>query len=206
MAPKAARGRDRLVQAFTDFYAQAYCDANHMKDPATIVHGRAKISQEYGMRTDDMARMDLGHLQALVTNTVPACLWMLLRILSSADYNTWGGDADEFKPERFMPKTKTKTKTAEAPRIHPAAFRPFGGGTILCPGRTFAYNVVVAFVAVMLSGFDIHPRDAGPWPDLQPAVYTPSLGLWKVANVEWMNVEVKRRKGWEHVDFSFAEA
>lgn len=42
------------------------------------------------------------------------------------------------------------------------AFRAFGGGATLCPGRHFASTEILAFVSVMLLRFDIKPV-SGVW-------------------------------------------
>jgi cytochrome P450 len=43
--------------------------------------------------------------------------------------------------------------------IHPAAFRGFGGGKTLCPGRHFATNEILLFTALIVHGFDITPLE-----------------------------------------------
>lgn len=77
-----------------------------------------------------------------------------------ADPSLWGPDVDTFDPTRFMPKTTVKVdKTAErttptAPKRHPAAFRAFGGGKTLCPGRHFATAEILSFAAAVVLTFD----------------------------------------------------
>jgi cytochrome P450 len=60
----------------------------------------------------------------------------------------WGLGHDAFDPLRF-----TKKK-----RASPAGFRPFGGGTTLCPGRHFATTEILAFTAAMILQFDVTPK------------------------------------------------
>ncbi|KAH8903445.1 cytochrome P450, partial [Coniochaeta sp. PMI_546] len=67
-----------------------------------------------------------------------------------ADSRIWGDDVDVFDHTRFL-----KTQQTNGNGIHPAAFRAFGGGKTLCPGRHFAINEILAFVAVILLTFDI---------------------------------------------------
>ncbi|KAJ4373135.1 hypothetical protein N0V83_003426 [Neocucurbitaria cava] len=73
---------------------------------------------------------------------------------------TWGSDAAEFRPERWMTSTPTssddKKRTALLlPKSVPsAAFRPFGGGAVLCPGRHFAMTEILSFVALCVNMFD----------------------------------------------------
>lgn len=67
----------------------------------------------------------------------------------------WGQDVDEFNPGRFL---KEKSK---GDGFHPAAFRGFGGGKTLCPGREFATNEILAFAAMIIHGVDWVAPDGG---------------------------------------------
>jgi hypothetical protein len=60
----------------------------------------------------------------------------------------WGDNADEFDHRRFIRKPGE-------PRPNPNAFRGFGGGTTLCPGRHFATTEILLFTAMLLLRFDI---------------------------------------------------
>lgn len=73
-----------------------------------------------------------------------------------SDKSIWGDDVDDFNPERFM------GQKAKAAGYHPAAFRGFGGGKTLCPGRHFAINEILLFAAMIVLGFDITTEDGGP--------------------------------------------
>ncbi|KAJ7075349.1 cytochrome P450 [Mycena belliarum] len=64
-----------------------------------------------------------------------------------ADPGIWGADADAFDPARFIRLGEGK--------VLPAAFRPFGGGKTLCPGRHFATHEILAFVAMIVLTFDL---------------------------------------------------
>jgi len=64
--------------------------------------------------------------------------------------NVWGDDVNEFNPRRFLELTRSKD-------LHPAAFRSFGGGSTLCPGRHFATNEILVFVAMIILQFDFQP-------------------------------------------------
>jgi cytochrome P450 len=81
------------------------------------------------------------------------------------DESTWGADALEFNPRRFMEDkvgAKTEENGTEKPgQIHPAAFRSFGGGTTLCPGRHFATSEILGLAALLLLTFDIQLPNAG---------------------------------------------
>lgn len=67
----------------------------------------------------------------------------------------WGNNVDEFYYKRFA-------KSSQQKRPNPVAFRGFGGGTVLCPGRHFASTEILAFAALMMMRFDIRPVE-GKW-------------------------------------------
>jgi len=67
----------------------------------------------------------------------------LVQITATAvhsDPNIWGSDVAEFKPERFLKPNN----------VHPSAFRTFGGGGTLCPGRHLASDEVLSFTVMFL--------------------------------------------------------
>ncbi|KAK2605504.1 hypothetical protein N8I77_008337 [Diaporthe amygdali] len=70
---------------------------------------------------------------------------------SNAD--VWGDDVDEFRHRRFV-------KQQQGRRLNPVAFRGFGGGTTLCPGRHFATGEILLLTALLLLRFDIEPAAA----------------------------------------------
>ncbi|KAF1961948.1 cytochrome P450 [Byssothecium circinans] len=67
----------------------------------------------------------------------------------------YGDNVDEFQHRRFVRSPRRK-------RPSPIAFRGFGGGSTLCPGRHFASTEVLAFVAMMIARFDFLPV-GGEW-------------------------------------------
>ena len=109
-----------------------------------------------------------------------------------ADTDTWGPDAAVFDPRRFMPDRK---------KTPPAAFRGFGGGSIMCPGRHFAATEVLMFIATMVAGFEIVPKNGQAWDIPEPDKFRPSLGILKP--VDGRDVRIQRRKGYETVTWSF---
>ncbi|KAI0844455.1 cytochrome P450 [Daldinia vernicosa] len=91
-----------------------------------------------------------------------------------ADQRIWGADVLDFNPKRFLDKTNSNSdaetlnpSVSSKPRqkqnnaFHPAAFRAFGGGKTLCPGRHFAMNEILAFVALVVLQFDMKPARGG---------------------------------------------
>ncbi|XP_030466719.2 cytochrome P450 714A1-like [Syzygium oleosum] len=72
-------------------------------------------------------------------------LWTSIPALHR-DPENWGPDANEFKPERF------KNGVSEACK-HPQAYVPFGYGSRLCLGQTFAMMEMKIVLALVLSRF-----------------------------------------------------
>ena len=75
------------------------------------------------------------------------------------DEQIWGEDASEFNSRRFVSASESTTeKTATAPlpkNVPSAAFRAFGGGSVICPGRHFAQSEIVGYVAVVVMAFNL---------------------------------------------------
>lgn len=80
---------------------------------------------------------------------------MMPAAVQHTDQSVWGNTVDEFLHRRFLREPGTK-------RINPIAFRGFGGGTTLCPGRHFASAEILMFAALLVLRFDLHPV-AGKW-------------------------------------------
>ena len=76
-----------------------------------------------------------------------------------SDVAAWGEDVKEFQPRRFM---KQKSTSKEGFKQNLTAYRPFGGGASMCPGRHFVTLETMAFAACMVSRFDLTPVD-GEW-------------------------------------------
>ncbi|KAK9415843.1 putative Cytochrome P450 [Seiridium unicorne] len=69
--------------------------------------------------------------------------------------SVWGETVDVFNHKRFLREPGIK-------RINPVAFRGFGGGTTLCPGRHFASTEILMFTALLVLRFDLRPL-SGQW-------------------------------------------
>ncbi|KAI5866363.1 cytochrome P450 [Durotheca rogersii] len=79
-----------------------------------------------------------------------------------ADARIWGADAAAFDHRRFLEGPEAEAKKRNKNKVHPAAFRAFGGGKTLCPGRHFATNEILALVALVVLQFDARAPDGGP--------------------------------------------
>ncbi|KAI1410223.1 cytochrome P450 [Hypoxylon sp. FL1857] len=82
---------------------------------------------------------------------------MMVTPVHHSDASIWGPTVGNFDHRRFL-------RGPEGRRTNPAAFRSFGGGTVLCPGRHFVSTEVMSFAALLLLRFDLKPsaRD-GKW-------------------------------------------
>ncbi|ESZ97926.1 putative cytochrome P450 [Sclerotinia borealis F-4128] len=76
------------------------------------------------------------------------------------DSTIWGSDVEEFNPRRFL---KNNGKTGTQKRPNTAAFRTFGGGSTLCPGRHFATNEVLAVESMFVMRYDMKPAAGTTW-------------------------------------------
>ncbi|KFA54643.1 hypothetical protein S40293_02254 [Stachybotrys chartarum IBT 40293] len=92
----------------------------------------------------------------------------------------WGDDAAEFDHKRFTRKMVTNR----------TAFRAFGGGHSLCPGRHFASTEILAFAAVMTLLFEITPAGE-KW--VEPTTFNSPLQAGIPVPDKYPEVEIKPR-------------
>lgn len=69
--------------------------------------------------------------------------------------DVWGEDVGELNHKRFVKQ--------QGRRFNPVAFRGFGGGVTLCPGRHFATSEILLLATLSLLRFDVRPADRKPW-------------------------------------------
>lgn len=107
------------------------------------------------------------------------------------DPTVWGGTCGEYNPRRFLAEEKHN-------RPRDTAFRGFGGGKTLCPGRHFATNEILASVALFVARFDVKPAAAGgKWE--APTVNNSNVAI-AVMNPDYdVDVEVTTREGMQGV-------
>ncbi|EEH19329.1 hypothetical protein PABG_01648 [Paracoccidioides brasiliensis Pb03] len=86
---------------------------------------------------------------------------MVVAPVQNTDTSVWGTTSGRFDHRRFVCGPGEKRKT-------PFAFRPFGGGAVLCPGRHFVTAGVLSFVILLLLRFDLKPANKnGRWLELR---------------------------------------
>lgn len=78
--------------------------------------------------------------------------WVFVLLLAAhRDAATWGPDADEFNPDRFLSEN---LRSLPAGRV----YKPFGTGERACIGRQFALHEIMLAVAAVARQFDIEPE------------------------------------------------
>ncbi|THZ04909.1 cytochrome P450 [Aureobasidium pullulans] len=93
------------------------------------------------------------------------------------DVSVWGPDAAQFDAYRFLADNDTKSDKSDATgeerrrqakrQSVPGAFRAFGGGQTLCPGRHFVTTELLSLTAMMIMRFDItYGSGKIEWPKL----------------------------------------
>lgn len=96
------------------------------------------------------------------------------------DPSAWGPTVNEFDAHRFI-------KSQDQKPHHPGAFRGFGGGANLCPGRFFAMNEILSLCAMVALQYDI----------------TPVTGAWSHPGADDSNMSLiahpPKQKVWVHV-------
>ena len=105
-----------------------------------------EVLEDTILESSQGGRQRLHHLKKGAALQIPATA-------VHTDESVWGPDAREFVPGRFMAADARN-------KVHPSAFRAFGGGSTLCPGRHIAEDMMLAMAAVILTGFDL--RFVGP--------------------------------------------
>lgn len=126
-----------------------------------------------------------------------------------SDPAVWGPTAGDFKPSRFIKKSFRPQPNnhiftdAAGPnnlaksqnRVPHGAFRVFGGGTSLCPGRHFASTELLAIVAMLIMRFEMDPVDGELWK--LPESSTGNMATAIPFPVCDVSLDVKSREGWD---------
>ena len=118
------------------------------------------------------------------------------------DPSIWGSDVGEFNHKRFM-KPGVRTKVSGGKRPNPAAFRAFGGGTTLCPGRHFATTEILAVVVMFIMRYEITPPN-GRW--VAPTTENSNIAAVIMEPDSEIEFEITTRKGYEEGAWAFSLA
>ncbi|KAI1821852.1 cytochrome P450 [Xylaria intraflava] len=103
-----------------------------------------------------------------------------------ANESIWGSNAGVLTPERFATQKEADGKH----KIPACAYRAFGSGASVCPGRHFALNEILSILIIMVLKYDISPVQ-GEWkmPKTKSHITTSIL-----TPVEDIKVELKERE------------
>lgn len=126
------------------------------------------------------------------------------------DASIWGPDVASFNPRRFY-YSQNGSKTApdgsvpegKGSQVHAAAFRGFGGGVTLCPGRHFAQMEILTLTAVLAWGFDMLPPGGKSEVAWDPPRDDKRFPFAVVKPLRALNVRLKRRQGMEDVKWNW---
>ncbi|KAL9599926.1 MAG: hypothetical protein Q9219_003488 [cf. Caloplaca sp. 3 TL-2023] len=114
----------------------------------------------------------------------------------------WGEDASSFRPARFLKSNDALTSGKGDFKANLAAYRPFGGGTHLCPGRHLATAETMALAAYMVLQFSMEPADGEPW--RIPRSRQESLATNVFPPEHDIRVRLGKREGLEDVRLEFS--
>ena len=109
------------------------------------------------------------------------------------DGAAWGPTVKEFDATRFLKENKSTH--------HAGAFRGFGGGVNLCPGRFFAMNEILSMCAMLALRYDITPASKEGW--IHPGEDNSNMSLIVNPPKQKIGVNVVARKGWEGGSWAF---
>lgn len=113
-----------------------------------------------------------------------------------SDPQIWGPDVASFQPRRFLKHSEVN----QGSKQKATAYRPFGGGASMCPGRHFVTLEALALTAYIVLRFDIFPS-SGQWSI--PAQKQESLATNVFPPEKDMFVRFSKRKGLEQVIWDF---
>ncbi|KAL2045337.1 hypothetical protein N7G274_002420 [Stereocaulon virgatum] len=127
-------------------------------------------------------------------------------VVVHSDPSLWGPSVNEFNHRRFLRPSPSANGTTSKKQQHrtppPSAFRAFGGGTTLCPGRHFATTVTMAVTIMFVMRYELRPLEqGGRWPHIT-AHKTHAVAAVEQPDQE-IELEVTGREGFENSDWMF---
>lgn len=105
------------------------------------------------------------------------------------DKGAWGENSGTFRSDRFCGKFPAN------------AFRGFGGGVNLCPGRAFAMVEIAALVAMLAMRYDLVP-EGGVW--TEPGQNLENMSLQTAPPKKKVVVDIVPREHLEEASWTFA--
>lgn len=126
---------------------------------------------------------------------------MPMAVLHKSD-SAWGNDTSSFRPSRFLKGGDGVDLGKGDFKPNLAAYRPFGGGTHLCPGRHLATLETMALTAYIVLRFSMVPADGKPWKI--PRSKQESLATNVFPPEHDIRVRLAKREGYENVQWELS--
>lgn len=107
--------------------------------------------------------------------------------------SVWGASYKDFDPQRFLSKRDGGKRPA-------SAYRAYGSGASVCPGRFLAANEIMIILVMMVLKYNLRPVSGGSWPlpKSRPHITTSIL-----TPIEDIQVTITKREGYEHARWKF---
>ncbi|KAI1408107.1 cytochrome P450 [Hypoxylon sp. FL1857] len=147
--------RQEVTQAVHEKDGEFYLDLAHIKNQCPIL--LSTMQEAFRIHSIGMSARTvvedhlLGGKYLLKKNNMV----LIPSTVQHSSQLAWGTNVTEFYHKRFVKEPGIKKHDM-------TAFRAFGGGATLCPGRHFASTEILAFASAILLRFDIKPSN-GSW-------------------------------------------
>ncbi|KAK6852893.1 cytochrome P450 oxidoreductase [Apiospora arundinis] len=123
------------------------------EEPRTVYDGVPFVTPVFGIISKDLDfHRGLSQYRTLSFTAVVATIGANLH----TDHDFWVDEVDTFNHRRFL---RDRSGGGRSQSVNPFAFRAFGGGTTLCPGRHFATTEMMVLTALLALRFDVHPTN-----------------------------------------------
>ncbi|MCJ1470511.1 hypothetical protein MMC07_009157 [Pseudocyphellaria aurata] len=121
---------------------------------------------------------------------------MMPQSVIHSDPSVWG--PTDFQARRFL--KHDSVAQASAKRSSAASYRPFGGGSTICPGRHFATAELLGLAAMMIHRYELRPA-RGPWRPPTPRQTSWATNIFPPQHD--IEVQIRTRPGMEDVRWTF---
>ncbi|KAI0436280.1 cytochrome P450 [Xylaria telfairii] len=139
---KSFKAREYMVKAW-----ERYFDEGFYEQGSELIKACVRINKDFNILLKETAKIEY-FLKKGSTIIIPSSVHHTNRAI-------WGKTVETFLHKRFIRESRERG-------INATAFRAFGGGTTLCPGRHFAATEILMFSALLVLRFDIEPI-GGKW-------------------------------------------
>lgn len=114
------------------------------------------------------------------------------QLVQHTSEDAWGSSVYQFDHLRFMKGALAR----ERRRTDHTAYRAFGGGHTMCPGRHFSTTEIIAFAALMVLQFDVAPVGDGTWKE-PTWTNSPMVSTFQIPDKDFkVSVRAKGSRRW----------